>query len=353
VPEAGPSGVRDNCPTVANADQKDFNANGIGAACDPSEDGDIDNDFVPDNIDNCPHDFNLRPQPDTDNDGEGDACDPDVDADGISTNDDNCPDVSNANQADGDSDGVGDACDPCPSAADSGVTWSTITYFTKEGKLVTDIIPVFADSDDDGTPDSCDRQTAGVRGGSVVAADGGPVAVTPGDTDLVVSGGKGDEIAIVIAICELICPPQPAPDACTDVRVDLTTKDVVPIVRDSSGGTVSRLGSQDGARLAPDGGTTYQLLLGLTGDVSEAPLKISVGRCGDGSPSPTPTPAATSTVLPPVTAPGGGQITLDQGGATRHWPRVARWANTRPTWAAATASASREPPTAAPTTSRC
>jgi hypothetical protein len=37
---------------------------------------------------------------------------PDSDSDGISNDCDNCPNVSNANQADTDSDGVGDACDP-------------------------------------------------------------------------------------------------------------------------------------------------------------------------------------------------------------------------------------------------
>ena len=38
---------------------------------------------------------------------------PDSDADGVADPDDNCPSVSNADQADGDSDGVGDVCDNC------------------------------------------------------------------------------------------------------------------------------------------------------------------------------------------------------------------------------------------------
>jgi MYXO-CTERM domain-containing protein len=40
--------------------------------------------------------------------------DGDVDGDGVANADDNCFEVSNADQADMDGDGLGDACDPCP-----------------------------------------------------------------------------------------------------------------------------------------------------------------------------------------------------------------------------------------------
>lgn len=43
----------------------------------------------------------------------------DSDKDGIRKNRDNCPSVSNNDQADGDSDGVGSACDNCPAAANT------------------------------------------------------------------------------------------------------------------------------------------------------------------------------------------------------------------------------------------
>ena len=41
----------------------------------------------------------------------------DADGDGVPDRRDNCPLVSNADQADGDADGIGDACDSCPATA--------------------------------------------------------------------------------------------------------------------------------------------------------------------------------------------------------------------------------------------
>ncbi|WP_437724827.1 MopE-related protein [Sorangium sp. So ce861] len=61
-----------------------------------AESGDLDEDLVPDEFDNCPADENLFQQ-DSDGDGVGDVCD-------------NCPLVSNPSQQDGDGDGAGDAC---------------------------------------------------------------------------------------------------------------------------------------------------------------------------------------------------------------------------------------------------
>jgi hypothetical protein len=60
---------------------------------------DADNDgFGDESQDNCPGVSNPD-QADGDGDGVGDACN------------DNCPDLSNPDQADGDGDGIGDACD--------------------------------------------------------------------------------------------------------------------------------------------------------------------------------------------------------------------------------------------------
>lgn len=64
---------------------------------------DTDNDTVPDNVDNCPLIANVD-QRDHDGDGKGDVCDL-------------CPHLANASDPDTDSDGVGDACDPHPSTA--------------------------------------------------------------------------------------------------------------------------------------------------------------------------------------------------------------------------------------------
>lgn len=56
---------------------------------------------------------NSALQTDVDNDLVGDQCDnnEDIDEDGHQNNQDNCPYISNANQADHDHDGQGDACD--------------------------------------------------------------------------------------------------------------------------------------------------------------------------------------------------------------------------------------------------
>lgn len=58
----------------------------------------------------------------------------DGDSDGIPNADDNCPQISNADQADGDNDDVGNACDNCPEDAN----------------------PNQADADHDGTGDACE-----------------------------------------------------------------------------------------------------------------------------------------------------------------------------------------------------
>jgi DNA-binding beta-propeller fold protein YncE len=84
---------------------------------------DIDGDAIPNAVDNCPAVSNPD-QADSDIDGIGDVCDncrdapnfdqADSDGDGIGNRCDNCPDVSNPDQADSDGDFIGDACDNCP-----------------------------------------------------------------------------------------------------------------------------------------------------------------------------------------------------------------------------------------------
>ena len=66
--------------------------------------GDRDGDGIPDTRDNCPDVANAD-QRDEDGDGIGNPCD-------------NCPATANPAQANADGDGVGDACDPEPSAPD-------------------------------------------------------------------------------------------------------------------------------------------------------------------------------------------------------------------------------------------
>jgi hypothetical protein len=87
--------VTDNCPSVSNSNQADADSDGTGDACD-----------------GCPSD-NQKTSAGTCGCGFADSTD--TDGDGIcGVVTDNCPAVSNPNQADADSDGTGDACDGCP-----------------------------------------------------------------------------------------------------------------------------------------------------------------------------------------------------------------------------------------------
>lgn len=94
----------DNCPNIANTQQKDDDGDGQGNACENK-----DGDGIPPDKDNCPETTNPD-QADRDGDGKGDACD-DPDGDGVVDAEDNCPDTANPEQVDGDDDGVGDVCD--------------------------------------------------------------------------------------------------------------------------------------------------------------------------------------------------------------------------------------------------
>lgn len=105
---------------------------------------DLDVDGALDDVDNCPGVSN-EDQADNDGDGLGDACDGDSDNDDIADDEDNCPLYENPAQYDTDSDGFGDACDqdddgdgvadaddPCPLDASVATTDTECTISVQQ-----------------------------------------------------------------------------------------------------------------------------------------------------------------------------------------------------------------------------
>jgi len=129
TPDCNHNGTPDECD-IASGTSEDCTGNSIPDECEPDCDGNLIADLC---------DIADGRSADCDLDGIPDHCDPyfDCDGDTVEDNVDNCPTVSNLDQADTDADGpdgVGDACDNCP------------TIYN----------PTQADHDRDGTGSACD-----------------------------------------------------------------------------------------------------------------------------------------------------------------------------------------------------
>ncbi|RYC14872.1 thrombospondin type 3 repeat-containing protein [Nocardioides zhouii] len=124
--------------------QYDLSREPLGSTPPPT---DRDGDGIPDQNDNCPSVSNSN-QANADQDIFGDACDFDVEGDNVLDTNDNCPTVANASQADLDRDGIGDACD-------TDIDGDGLTNQTEAGLGTS---PTSPDTDGDGLIDSLDPE---------------------------------------------------------------------------------------------------------------------------------------------------------------------------------------------------
>ncbi len=147
TPDSDGDGVADNddnCPVVANSDQRDLDADQQGDVCDDDRDGDgvanADDAFADDSSESV----------DTDGDGVGNNADSDDDGDGVADADDAFP-LDSTESVDTDGDGLGNNADTDDDG--DGVADSDDAFPLDSSESV--------DSDGDGTGDNSDTDRDG------------------------------------------------------------------------------------------------------------------------------------------------------------------------------------------------
>ncbi|MBM4354584.1 MAG: hypothetical protein FJ109_12480 [Deltaproteobacteria bacterium] len=163
----------DNCPSVPNPEQKDFDLDTLGDVCDPDDDG----DKAADSVDCAPLDDKVYPGATELCDGKDNDCNyivdegfPDTDFDGWK----DCTDP------DDDNDGAVDAADCSPLAADVHPGAAELCN-GKDDDCDFDADEAFPDLDGDGTADCVDADV-----------DGDGVANGPDNCPSVSNPGQGD-----------------------------------------------------------------------------------------------------------------------------------------------------------------
>jgi hypothetical protein len=137
-------GQDNNCNGLVDENFSNIDQDSMADCIDPDD----DNDGILDELDNCPGKYNPA-QVNTDYPGDtfGDLCDPDDDNDDILDEVDNCPLKKNPEQEDNDEDLMGDKCDPDD---------DNDQVLDDEDNCKLDANPEQADFDDDDKGDICD-----------------------------------------------------------------------------------------------------------------------------------------------------------------------------------------------------
>ncbi|MCP3950731.1 MAG: hypothetical protein GY697_00700 [Desulfobacterales bacterium] len=180
--------VFDNCDLDPNLNQQDTDQDGEGDACDTDD----DNDGIIDINDLCPYVFSSNSN--VDGDVFGDECDPDRDNDGIFNIADNCDLVPNPLQLNSDGDEQGNACDndidndTVIDSADNCPETANVDQLDTDGDLQGDVCD--SDMDEDGIGNGNDNCPLDANGNQLDSdLDGaGDVCDQDWDNDTVFNG---------------------------------------------------------------------------------------------------------------------------------------------------------------------